>query len=50
MSNVVSGSKGGSEINEIFKGSRAGWISSGMFKERWYATVRMATSTVERKF
>ena len=32
-------------LNYIFlvEGSRAGWISGGMFKERWYGSVGMAS-------
>ena len=30
--------------------SRAGWISSGMFKERWFGSVGMASKTVKHKF
>ena len=35
-------------VNEM--GSRTGWISSGVFKERWYGSVRISNETVERKF
>ena len=35
-SNIDRQSKRGSEWNEIIKGSRAGWISSGVFKDGWY--------------
>ena len=29
-------------VNEMKSGSRAGWISGGMFKMRWYGSVGMA--------
>ena len=50
-SNIEIGNKGSSEGNEIWEvTSRSGRIASGVFKERWYDSVRMACVTVERKF
>ena len=37
-------------MDEMKSGSRAGWISSGVFNERWYASVRMASETFGLKF
>ena len=45
--------RSGKAVNEMRSGktgSRAGWISGGMFKERWYVIVGMAGSTVKLKF
>ena len=40
---IVGGNRGGSEGNEIWYDSRAGWISSGMFNERYYGSVGMVS-------
>ena len=43
----------GEAVNEMkspWLGSRAGWISGGMFKEMWYGSVGMASLTVKLMF
>ena len=41
----------GEAVNEMRSGKAPGhgWISGGMFKERWYGIVGMAGSTVKLK-